>query len=122
DQLQHVGTELNPRTAWTMLVTAKEARTGMALVTKLTELLTIKQNGEAITDHCARIAGLKRELEDLIDADHKKFTKALYAALLIRSLNHQYEAFTVNVLQNEADKLDFDDIVRRAKLEEQRQN
>ena len=122
DQVQHVGTELNPRTAWAVLVTAKEARTGMVLVTKLTELLTIKQNGETITDHCARIAGLKRDLDDLIDADHKKFTKALYAALLIRSLNHQYEAFTVNVLQNEADKLDFNDIVRRAKLEEQRQN
>lgn len=122
DQLQYVGTEMDPRLAWSMLTKAKESKSGMALVTKLTELLTIKQAEETVTDHCSRISGLKRELDDLIDRDHEKFTKALYAALLIRSLNPQYEAFTVNVLQSEADKLDFDDIVRRAKLEEQRQN
>jgi len=122
DQLQYVGNEMSPRKAWKMLVAAKEAKTGMALVTKLTELMNIKQGEETpVAEHCARISQLKRELDELIDTDHKRFSKALYAALLVRSLNDRYEAFTVNVLQTEADQLEFDDIVRRAKLEEQRQ-
>jgi transposase InsO family protein len=122
DQLQYIGNEMNPRKAWKMLVTAKEAKTGMALVTKLTELMNIKQSEDTpVTEHCARISQIKSELEELIDTDHKKFSKALYAALLVRSLNDRYESFTVNVLQAEAEQLEFDDIVRRAKLEEQRQ-
>jgi hypothetical protein len=120
--MRHIGEEEDPRAAWTMLAKAKEARTGMALVSKLTELMTLEQSEEtSMATHGARVKELARELNELLSKDVTKLATALPTAALIKSLHPKYEAFAVNVLQADADKLEFDDVVRRAIHEEQRQ-
>jgi hypothetical protein len=122
DQMKHLGAEQNPREAWKKLIKVKESNTGMLLVQKLTKLVNMKQGDTtSMTTHCAEMKEVMREVTDLTKSN-EDFIRVLFASLLIRSINDQYDAFKVHALQTEASKLEFDEIYQRAVLEEQRQN